>query len=136
MRLAILMFDVTSRVTYKNVPTWYSDLVRTCPNIPVVLVGNKVDSAERVIKAQHVTFHRRKNIQYYDVSAKSNYNFEKPFLWLARRVTGMSDLQFVGEFAKPPEVSMPPNRAQELEHQRQLAEAQQMRLPDDDDDDL
>ena len=22
--------------------------------------------------------------QYYDISAKSNYNFEKPFLWLAR----------------------------------------------------
>ena len=27
---------------------------------------------------------RKKNLQYYDISAKSNYNFEKPFLWLAR----------------------------------------------------
>lgn len=26
--------------------------------------------------------------QYYDISAKSNYNFEKPFLWLARKLTG------------------------------------------------
>ena len=25
---AIVMFDVTSRVTYKNVPNWHRDLVR------------------------------------------------------------------------------------------------------------
>ena len=40
---AIIMFDVTSRITYKNVPTWHKDLVRVCENIPIVLCGNKVD---------------------------------------------------------------------------------------------
>ena len=35
-----------------------------------------------------ITFHRKKNLQYYEVSAKSNYNFEKPFLWLARKLVG------------------------------------------------
>ena len=35
-----------------------------------------------------VTFHRKKNLQYYEISAKSNYNFEKPFLYLARKLTG------------------------------------------------
>ena len=40
---AIVMFDVTSRVTYKNVPNWHRDLVRVCENIPIVLTGNKVD---------------------------------------------------------------------------------------------
>ncbi len=39
---AIIMFDVTSRVTYKNVPNWHRDLVRVCENIPIVLTGNKV----------------------------------------------------------------------------------------------
>jgi hypothetical protein len=24
-------------------------------------------------------------MQYYDISARSNYNFEKPFLWLAKK---------------------------------------------------
>jgi GTP-binding nuclear protein Ran len=37
------MFDVTSRITYKNVPNWHRDLVRVCENIPIVLCGNKVD---------------------------------------------------------------------------------------------
>ena len=40
---AIIMFDVTSRITYKNVPNWHRDLVRVCENIPIVLCGNKVD---------------------------------------------------------------------------------------------
>lgn len=80
------MFDLTSRVTYKNVPVWYRDLVRVCENVPIVLVGNKADIKNRKVKAKAITFHRRKNLAYYDVSAKSNYNFEKPFLWLARKL--------------------------------------------------
>lgn len=35
-----------------------------------------------------MTFHRKKSIQYFEISAKSNYNFEKPFLWLARKLVG------------------------------------------------
>lgn len=40
------------------------------------------------MKPKQIIFHRKKNLQYYDISAKSNYNFEKPFLWLARKLTG------------------------------------------------
>ena len=43
---------------------------------------------ERKVKTGQVTFHRKKNIQYFEISAKSNYNFEKPFLWLARKLVG------------------------------------------------
>ncbi|KAJ2183133.1 GTP-binding nuclear protein gsp1/Ran [Coemansia sp. RSA 551] len=39
---AIIMFDVTSRITYKNVPNWHRDLVRVCDNVPIVLCGNKL----------------------------------------------------------------------------------------------
>jgi GTP-binding nuclear protein Ran len=47
---------------------------------------------ERKVKAKAITFHRKKNLQYYDISAKSNYNFEKPFLWLARKLVGNQTL--------------------------------------------
>ena len=57
----IIMFDVTSRITYKNVPNWHRDLVRVCENIPIVLCGNKVDVKERKVKAKTITFHRKKN---------------------------------------------------------------------------
>lgn len=61
---------------------------RVCENIPIVLCGNKVDVKNRQVKAKMVTFHRKKNLQYYEISAKSNYNFEKPFLYLARKLAG------------------------------------------------
>lgn len=60
---AIIMFDVTSRVTYKNVPNWHRDLVRVCENIPIVLCGNKVDIKDRKVKAKAIVFHRKKNLQ-------------------------------------------------------------------------
>lgn len=59
---AIIMFDVTSRITYKNVPKWYKDLTRICDNVPIVLVGNKVDCKDRKVKARQITFHRKRNL--------------------------------------------------------------------------
>jgi len=130
---AIIMFDVTSRVTYKNVPNWHRDLVRVCENIPIVLCGNKVDIKDRKVKAKSIVFHRKKNLQYYDISAKSNYNFEKPFLWLARKLIGDPNLEFVAMPALvPPEVTMDPNWQQQIE--KDLKEAQETALPEDDED--
>ena len=60
---AIIMFDVTARVTYENVPKWYCDLFRVCENIPMALCGNKVDIKDREVKAKSIVFHRKKNIQ-------------------------------------------------------------------------
>jgi small GTP-binding protein len=45
----IIMFDVTSKITYKNVPNWHRDLERVCENIPIVLCGNKVDVKVRLV---------------------------------------------------------------------------------------
>jgi len=132
---AIIMFDVTSRVTYKNVPNWHRDLVRVCESIPIVLCGNKVDVKERKVKAKSITFHRKKNLQYYDISAKSNYNFEKPFLWLLRKLTGEAELEFVEMPAlQPPEITM--DNELKKKYEQELQEAQACELPDNDDDDL
>eukprot|EP01062_Namystynia_karyoxenos_P010930 TRINITY_DN1390_c0_g1_i5.p1 TRINITY_DN1390_c0_g1~~TRINITY_DN1390_c0_g1_i5.p1 ORF type:complete len:250 (+),score=133.68 TRINITY_DN1390_c0_g1_i5:87-752(+) len=129
----IIMFDVTSRQTYKNVPNWHRDVVRVCENIPIVLVGNKVDVMERAVKARQITFHRKKNLQYYDVSAKSNYNFEKPFLWLAKKLANDNNLQFVAQPAlQRPEVEISEAQRQAMAQEAQAAA--QMPLPDDDDD--
>jgi len=130
---AIIMFDVTSRITYKNVPTWHKDLVRVCENIPIVLCGNKVDIKDRKVKAKAITFHRKKNLQYYDISAKSNYNFEKPFLWLARKLAGDSSLEFVAMPAlDPPEVQMDPELLKQYE--REIEDAKKAPLPEEDED--
>ena len=133
----IIMFDVTSRTSYKNVPNWHRDLTRVCDNIPIVLVGNKVDVKERKVKAKTINFHRRKNLAYYDISAKSNYNFEKPFLWLARKLTGDSHLVFTEAPAvEPPDPTAVLSDEQRAQQERELQEAAAAPVPDDDDDEL
>ncbi|KAL9648900.1 hypothetical protein ABK040_003829 [Willaertia magna] len=130
---AIIMFDVTSRTTYKNVPTWHRDIVRVCENIPIVLCGNKVDVADRKVKPKSINFHRKKNLQYYDISAKSNYNFEKPFLWLARKIVGDPNLSLVEAPAvAPPEVQIDLNAM--AQYEEELKKAEQTALPTDDED--
>ena len=129
----IIMFDVCSRITYKNVPKWYKDVIRVCDNIPIVLVGNKVDVKDRKVKAKQITFHRKKGLQYYDVSAKSNYHFEKPFLWLLRKLTGDANLQLVENIALTPiDVVIPDEQLKQI--QAEMIEADNMVLPLDDDD--
>uniref|UniRef100_A0A0A9D2S7 GTP-binding nuclear protein n=1 Tax=Arundo donax TaxID=35708 RepID=A0A0A9D2S7_ARUDO len=129
------MFDVTSRLTYKNVPTWHRDICRVCENIPIVLCGNKVDVKNRQVKAKMVTFHRKKSLQYYEISAKSNYNFEKPFLYLARKITGDMNLRFVEEPALlPAEVAV--DFAVQKQIEAEMAAAAAMPLPDEDDDNM
>jgi len=127
---AIIMFDVTSRITYKNVPNWHRDIARVCENIPIVLVGNKVDVKDRQVKARQIQFHRKRNLQYYDVSARSNYNFEKPFLWLARRLTHQPGLNFVGQHAKAPEINIDPELVVQAE--KELQDAANAPIDDDD----
>ncbi|XP_051010582.1 GTP-binding nuclear protein Ran-like [Acomys russatus] len=114
------MFDVTSRVIYKNIPNWHRGLVRMCENISIVLYGNKVDIKDRKVKAKSIIFHRKETLQHYAISAQSNYNFEKPSLWLARKRIGDPNLEFVAMPAlappPPPEVVMDPALAAQYEH--------------------
>lgn len=87
---AIIMFDVTSRVTYKNVPNWHRDLVRVCEGIPIVLCGNKVDIKDRKVKAKTIVFHRKKNLQvshpnlprFILVSSKESSKIQCEILWI------------------------------------------------------
>ena len=120
---AILMFDVTSRITYKNIPVWYKDIVRICgENIPIVLVGNKVDDKNRKVKAKQILFARKHGIQYFDISAKSNYQFEKPFIYLLKKLTGDPNLTLVEEVGlAPSENHLDPNHIKEMEEEYEKA---------------
>ena len=78
---------------------------------------------------------RKKNLQYYEISARSNYQFEKPFQWLAKKLVGDPNLQFVESPAlAPPEVAI--DEAMMAQYTQQLEEASQIALPDEDDADL
>lgn len=133
---AIIMFDLTQRQTYRNVAKWHKDLTKVCEKIPIVLVGNKADIKDRKMTAQNINFHRKRNLQYYDVSAKSNYQYEKPFLWLLKQLTGDSDLYLTeSPILQNPEVLI--DQEHLLQLQKEQAEIHNMAnapLPADDED--
>jgi len=106
-----------------------------CEKIPIVLCGNKVDVKDRKVKIKQIQFHRKKGLQYFEVSAKSNYQFEKPFLWLARQLTGNKELNFTENPALQP-AEVPIDMALMDQYQKEMAAAATAELPADDDDDL
>ena len=134
---AIIMFDLTSRQTYKNVPKWHKDLVKICENIPIVLVGNKADVKERKLKARQINFHRKRSLQYFDVSAKSNYQYEKPFVWLLKQLVGDPNLVLTQQvLVQDPSIYMSADMINQLQKERKEADKSHLEnaLPDMDED--
>lgn len=40
---AIVVFDTTRKITYKNSINWYNKFRSSCPKVPCLTVGNKID---------------------------------------------------------------------------------------------
>lgn len=91
---AIIMFDLTSRLSYTNCREWFAKIRNACGNIPTILVGNKCDIAERKVMPTDILLHHEINASYYDVSVKSNFQFEKPFLKLTQILMHDDGIQF------------------------------------------
>lgn len=92
----IIMFDVTSKISAKNIIDWKREVEELTKDACIIVVGNKVDTSNRVVKrstGKKCAGHHK----YYEVSAKSCYNFDKPFLHLAKRLTGNCNLDYVDE---------------------------------------
>lgn len=93
---AIVMFSVGSTSSFASVQKWLNEIKSTCGKIPIILCGTKCDEKDRKVTPQQISkFIRKTNLKYYDISAKTNYNFEKPFLELSRQVLGNLNLAFV-----------------------------------------
>ncbi|KAL7646456.1 UNVERIFIED_CONTAM: hypothetical protein RMT77_003369 [Armadillidium vulgare] len=95
---AVLFFDVTSRVTYKNVPLWHKDVTRVASNIPVVLCGNKmdIDSSLIKVKPKNVTYGEKHNIKYFAVSVKNEKNLKEAVEYLLQQIRKCPSLSITG----------------------------------------
>ena len=90
----ILMFDLTSRSSFEKLEMFYKKLMKVCEKyIPIVLVGNKCDEDRVITKEEILQFISDHNMHYCEVSAKACFNFEKPFLYLLKKITGCSALR-------------------------------------------
>lgn len=84
---AIIMFDTTSRVTYKSVYHWYRDLVRVCGDtIPIILCGTKTDCDKyRRVFRSDIKIPELKRLPYFEFSTKNTFTLD-PFLYIAKEL--------------------------------------------------
>nr|WIL05262.1 Ran-like GTP binding protein [Pithovirus mammoth] len=94
----ILMFDLDNPESLNNLPIWYNKFVEHKPQAPIVLVGNKCDLAQQQVgsDAKTALLEATKRLYtYYDLSVKSNYNFEKPVLQVLRLLKSDPNIRLV-----------------------------------------
>ncbi|KAM6385890.1 rab-like protein 2A isoform 2-T3 [Alca torda] len=77
----IMVFDVQRKVTYKNLNSWYKELREFRPEIPCVVVANKID-ADMKVTQKSFNFARKFSLPFYFVSAADGTNVVKISGWL------------------------------------------------------
>lgn len=74
----ILAFDVTRKVTYKNLETWFKEIRQHCPDIPVICVANKIDIEPGMAKKKF-NFPVAHQLPFYFVSSSDGTNVVRVF---------------------------------------------------------
>jgi len=94
------MFDLANTLSFKDIKFWKK---RIPESVHIILVGNKCDIKNR--KVSHTMIEDYNNAYkypYWQISTKSNYNFEEPFLYIARLFD--SSLKFIAPPSQIPPI--------------------------------
>ena len=79
----LVMFDLTSLLSYKNAQWWIEQVLASHPTVPIVLVGMKSESPSRKLTHSQVSLHQKFGLPYVEVSSKTN-SIAAPFECLER----------------------------------------------------
>jgi small GTP-binding protein len=76
--LIFLIFDITNKTSYDNIPEWIKFITDIDNNGNIILVGNKIDLKEKrvVNKEEAEKFSQEKKYEYFEVSAKEGTNID------------------------------------------------------------
>lgn len=80
---AIVMYDLSSPSSYKNVNQWIDDVKRICPNIPIIVVGNKSDIPESKVS----------DTTSIKISTKTKRHLHRPFKLLTKYLLDRTDIK-------------------------------------------
>ncbi|MHA1340758.1 MAG: Rab family GTPase [Promethearchaeota archaeon] len=77
---ALILFDLTQKLTLSHVPNWYEDVISIIGKKPILLIGNKMDLHYKdsiIERAKKLS--EKLGIELYLTSAKTGYNMNKIF---------------------------------------------------------
>lgn len=89
----ILTYDVTDENSFKNIRNWVKQIEQNAQtNVCKVLVGNKCDRDDRKISYDDgAKLASEFKMQFFETSAKSNYNVNETFTFLTKEILSVSD---------------------------------------------
>jgi GTP-binding nuclear protein Ran len=96
----VVIFDMTSILSRNNAIFTLGELQQKFPNTHILLCANKYDKASyRFDRTQSIflaKFVKKSGVKCYKTSAKSCYNFDKPFLYMLKQKFGQdTDLSMI-----------------------------------------
>jgi len=82
---ALGVYDVTSSQSLLKIPGWISSIKKTVKkNIPMILIGNKIDLEREVDKGEAMDLAERLGCEYMETSARTGENVDLAFEKIAR----------------------------------------------------
>ena len=89
----IIVFDVTNKRSFDDLKMWIdsinsqSKLTEDLENMPIIIIGNKIDLPKRVIdKETALDFAKEQNLDYYETSAKTGEGIDNAIKELVKKV--------------------------------------------------
>lgn len=88
---AFIVFDLTNRNSFESLPKWVAELRKYLPEVPIAIVGNKLDLTEeegvrRATKAEAEAFAAENGMSYFETSAKVGEGVDVVFVTLSEAV--------------------------------------------------
>ncbi len=83
----IFLFDVTNQTSLQHLPAWMQIVNENAPNIPILVIGTKIDivSMRNVTRGEAIQMAKSINMAgYAEVSAKTGANVENVFVSIAK----------------------------------------------------
>jgi small GTP-binding protein len=89
----ILTYDVTDENSFKNIRTWVKQIEQNAQSsVCKVLVGNKCDREDRKVTFEDgQKLAKEFNMQFFETSAKTNYNVNETFTYLTREILNSTE---------------------------------------------
>jgi len=83
----LVVFDKTNRRSFYNVVKWVKEVYNNCGEIPLILVGNKIDLPDHQVTYDEASsIAKELNNVYFETSAKSGESVNKVFETLVRMI--------------------------------------------------
>ena len=75
--IILLVYDITNELSFVNLSAWCGLVSFYCKEIPIIMIGNKIDLEERAVSSDEAQqYAEEMGFDYVEISAKSGENVE------------------------------------------------------------